>query len=164
MQDKRFFWNSGTFIFKAAVILEEIRTFMPKAYRIITKMRTHSDIEELWRRLPSISIDYAVMERTNRGVVLPVDYGWLDMGHWQALDEIMQKDKEGNIFIGEKCVDIGSKSALVWSDKRLIATIGLDNVIVVDTDDALLVCSKNKTQEVKKLVELLRKKNHKGAL
>ena len=159
IRDKRYFWNSGTFVFRADVMLNEIEKFAPAVYKTITKMHLPGDIDRLWHKLPSISIDYAVMEKTDRAVLLPCDYGWLDLGHWKAMEEVLKKDKEGNIFIGEKCVDVGSKSSLVWSNNRIVATIGLDNVIVVDTDDALLVCAKDKAQDVRKIVQMLKAKN-----
>ncbi|MDD5155736.1 MAG: mannose-1-phosphate guanylyltransferase [Candidatus Omnitrophica bacterium] len=158
VSDKNYFWNSGTFIFRADVMLEEIRKFSPVVYKAIMKMHSPKDINRLWRRLPSVSIDYAVMEKTGKAVLLPCDYGWLDLGHWKAMEELLRKDKEGNIFIGGKCIDVGSRSSLVWSDNRLVATIGLNNMIVVDTEDALLVCSKDKAQDVKKVVQLLKAK------
>ncbi len=159
IRDKRYFWNSGTFVFRADVMLDEIKNFSPGVYKTIMKMRSSKNIGELWPKLPSISLDYAVMEKTARAVLLPCDYGWLDLGHWKSMEEALQKDKAGNIFIGKKCIDVGSKSSLVWSDNRLIATVGLDNVIVVDTEDALLVCSKDRAQDVKEIVQLLKIKN-----
>jgi mannose-1-phosphate guanylyltransferase len=158
IRDTRYFWNSGTFIFRADVMLGEIKKFFPAVYKTIMKMGSLKDINKLWQRLPCLSIDYAIMEKTDKAVLLPCDYGWLDLGHWKAMEELLRKDKEGNIFIGKKCVDVESKSSLVWSNNRLIATIGLDNIIVVDTDDALLVCSKDKTQDVKGIVQLLKAK------
>lgn len=160
IKDKRYYWNSGIFIFRPAVILEEIKRLMPRAYSIITRMQNKKDIEKLWFKLPSISFDYAIMERTNKAAVLPADYGWSDLGSWHALDNVMKKDRNGNIFRGT-CVDLGSKNSFVWSDKRVMATLGLDNLVIVDTKDALLVCPKDRTQDVKKIVQILNRKNFK---
>jgi len=160
IQEKRYYWNSGIFIFRPAVILGEIKRLMPGAYSIITKMQNKKDIERLWVKLPSISFDYAIMERTDKAVVLPVDYGWSDLGSWHALDNIMKKDRNGNIFRGA-CVDLGSRNSFVWSDKRVVATLGLDNLVIVDTKDALLVCPKDRAQDVKKIVRILGQKNFK---
>ncbi len=158
IKDKRFYWNSGIFIFRASVMLEEIRTLLPRVYQTIKNIKNKRDLNALWHKLPEISVDYAIMEKTKKIVLLPADYGWIDIGSWQAIEEIIKKDKNGNIFRGNH-LDMGSRNVLVWADKRLVVTLGLENVIVVDTEDALLVCSKDKTQDVKKVVQILKRKN-----
>lgn len=157
IRDKKYYWNSGIFIFRADVILEEIENFLPKAYRIIRKIKDKKSLNKLWHRLPSVSIDYAIMEKTKKIALIPVDFGWMDLGSWQAIDCFAKKDRYGNIFQGH-CLDIGSKNTLGWSDNRLLATIGLDNIIIVNTKDAVLVCAKDKSQDVKKMVQLLKQK------
>jgi len=159
IRDKRYYWNSGIFIFKPQVILEETKKFIPDIYN--TVMQIKKDFSRLWQKLPSLSIDYAIMEKTKRMALLPADCGWIDLGSWEAIGELAKKDKNGNIFRG-KHIDIGSKNTLVWSDKRLITTLGLNNIIIVDTEDALLVCRKDMSQDVKKVVGLLKKKDFKG--
>jgi len=161
--DKRYYWNGGIFIFKPGVILEEINKFMPNIYKTIMQIGNKQGLKRLWNKFPSISIDYAVMERTKRMALLPADCGWIDLGSWQAVGEIAKKDKNGNIFRG-KYMDIGSKDTFVWSDKRLIATLGLKDIIIVDTEDALLVCRKDMSQDVKKIVQLLKQRNFKGEI
>ena len=121
------------------------------------------NFSRLWHKLPSISVDYAIMEKTKKMALLPADFGWIDLGSWEAIGEIAKKDKNGNIFRG-KYMDIGSKNTIVWSDSRLVATLGLDGVIIVDTKDALLVCSKDRSQDVKKLVQQLKQKNYKDEI
>lgn len=156
IRDKRYYWNGGIFIFSPRVMLEEIKKFMPKAYKAIMKFGDKTYFGRLWHHLPSISIDYAIMEKTDRVALLPADCGWIDLGSWEAAAEVAKKDKNGNIFRGNH-IDIGSKNTLVRPDKRLIATLGLNNIIIVDTQDALLVCRKDMSQEVKKIVGLLKK-------
>jgi mannose-1-phosphate guanylyltransferase len=161
LKDRRYFWNSGIFIFKAAVLLEEIEKFMPAAYKTIMKLAQGSSaIAKYWHTLPSLSIDYAIMEKTKRMVLLQADFGWVDVGSWQAVEEVIGKDRNNNIFKGN-CIDFESKNSLVWGHSRLVATVGLNNIVIVDTPDALLVCAKEKTQEVKKLVQLLERRKHK---
>lgn len=150
IKDKGIFWNSGMFVFKASVILEEIKNYMPDTYNIIKQIRNKQDLRRLWHRFPSVSLDYGIMEKTKKAALLPANFGWIDLGSWRAVAEIMKKDKNGNIFKG-KCIDIGSKSSFVWSDKRLVATLGLNNIIIVDAKDSLLVCSKDKVHDIKKL-------------
>jgi mannose-1-phosphate guanylyltransferase len=160
IKDSRYYWNSGIFIFKAAIMLQEIKKFHPETY---ARLFTQKNFKKLWAGLPATSIDYAIMEKSGRMVLLPVDYGWLDMGSWQAIEEVLEKDKAGNIFRGAH-VDLHSRNSLVWSQSRMVATIGLTDVIIVDTKDALLVCAKDKTQEVKKIVEALKQRNCKRLL
>lgn len=157
LKDKRYYWNGGIFIFKAAVILEEIKRYAPQHYRIIKNLRAKKVRLKLWLQLKPISIDYAIMERTQKLLLLPVDFGWVDLGSWEALPYVIKKDKNGNIIRG-KSINLGSKNSIIWSGKHLVATLGLDNIIVVDTDDALLVCAKEKAQDIKKLVRVLREK------
>ncbi len=152
IKDKKYYWNSGIFVFKAEALISETKKLLPDVYRILNSAR---DFNRLWASLPATSMDYAIMERTKNSLLMPADYGWLDLGSWQAIQEVMQKDKSGNIFKG-KCLDIESKNTFVWSQDRLVASVGLRDVIIVDTKDALLVCAKDKTQDVKKLVQALR--------
>jgi len=158
IKDKRFYWNGGIFIFRADTMLKEIKKFLPSDYRIIAQMKNKLALNKLWPRLTSISIDYAIMEKTKRLALITADFGWMDLGSWQAIEYFAKKDRSGNIFMGN-CIDIGSSNTLAWSDKRLLATLGLNNIIIVDTKDAILVCSKDRTQEVKKIVQILKQKN-----
>ena len=157
IKDKRYYWNSGIFIFRADVILDEIKKFMPNVHKTIADIKNKKDLKRLWHKLPSLSVDYAIMEKTKRMALLPADYGWLDIGSWQAIEEILKKDKYGNIFRGN-CISIENKNTLIWSDKRLVAALGLKDIIIVNTKDALLVCSKDKTQDVKKVVQILKQR------
>ncbi|MFH1269713.1 MAG: sugar phosphate nucleotidyltransferase [Candidatus Omnitrophota bacterium] len=163
IRDKRYFWNSGIFIFSARVMLNEIKKFMPGAYGILTQVKDKKDFIRLWHKLPSISLDYAIMEKTKKIVLLPLDCGWVDVGSWGALGEIAKKDKNGNILRG-KIIDIGSRDTMVWSDRRMIATLGLDGIIIVDTQDALLVCRKDMSQDIRRIVGILKEKNHGGLI
>jgi mannose-1-phosphate guanylyltransferase len=158
-RNKKYYWNGGMFIFRADTLLNEIKRLCPQVYRIISKER-ESEVKALWRKLPSLSIDYGVMEKTRRIVLLPADFGWVDVGSWQAVAGLIVKDRNNNIFKGN-CVDLESKNSLVWGHRRLVATVGLNNIVIVDTPDALLVCAKDKTQDVKRLVEKLKIKNAK---
>jgi len=154
IKDRRYYWNGGIFIFKAQTLLEEIKRLQPKVYKIISKIKNKEELDRIWQGFPSISIDYAIMEKTDRLKLIPLDCGWSDLGSWQAIGEIRKKDKNGNIFICKNNIDLGSKNTFVWSE-RLVATLGLKDLIIVDTKDALLVCSKDKAQEVKKVVGIL---------
>jgi len=163
IKDSRYYWNAGIFIFRPDIILGEIRKLMPKTYAVILQIKNKQDLTRLWAKLPAISFDYAVMEQTKKAVVLPVDCGWSDCGSWQAIAELLKKDKQGNIFRG-KCLDLGSKNSFVWSDNRLVATLGLDDTIVINTRDALLVCPKQRAQDVKKIVQIFKQNKYKKYL
>ncbi|MCX5704350.1 MAG: sugar phosphate nucleotidyltransferase, partial [Candidatus Omnitrophica bacterium] len=162
MKDKSYFWNSGMFVFRADIMLQEIKKFSPHNHGIINKIKDHKSLKQLWKRFSSLSIDYAIMEKTYKMALIPADFGWSDLGSWQAIEclpagqaGLTKKDKNGNIFKG-CCIDIGSKNTLAWSSGRILATVGLNNIIVVETKDALLVCAKEKAQEIKSVVQILK--------
>lgn len=158
IRDKRYYWNSGIFIFRPQVMLEEIRRLQPDTYGIIKKIERRGSLKRLWSSFPNISIDYGIMEKTRRMALLPACYGWQDVGSWQALEEVLKKDRNGNVLIG-KCITLESKNNLIWSDSCLVATLGLEDLIIVNTRGALLVCAKERAQEVKKIVQILKEKN-----
>jgi len=151
IKDKSCFWNSGMFVFRADIMLQEIKKLSPRNYGIINKIIDNKSLKQLWERFNSLSIDYAIMEKTRKMALVRADFGWSDLGSWQAVDSLFKKDKNGNILKGN-CIDMGSKDILAWSSGRILATVGLNNIIVVETKDALLVCAKDKAQEVKKIV------------
>jgi len=157
-----YFWNGGIFLFKASAYLEELLRFEPDIYDCCEKAIA-MEVKDLDFVRPAIdfekclsqSIDYAVMEKTDRAVVVPLNVGWSDLGSWQALWEISEKDREGNVMVGD-VVSSDTTSSFIYSDSRLVATLGLENTIVVETSDAVLVAEKDRVQEVKLLVEQLR--------
>jgi mannose-1-phosphate guanylyltransferase/mannose-6-phosphate isomerase len=116
-------------------------------------------LNDLYSRLESVSIDYGIMERSDNIRMVPATFKWSDLGSWAALDEIIEKDKTGNILKGNT-IDIGSRNSTVFVGDRLVATIGLKDMVVVDTPDATLVSPKERVQEVRKVVEALKKTNH----
>jgi mannose-1-phosphate guanylyltransferase len=163
LKDKRFYWNGGIFIFRAKIMLEEIKKLAPYDYGIIAKIKDKKSLNRLWPKFTSISIDYAIMQKCKKMAVIPADFGWIDLGSWRAIEQLAKKDLNGNIFKG-KCIDLDSRNTLVWSDSRLLATLGLENIIAVATKDVVLVCAKDRTQDVKKLVEILKEKKLKALL
>ena len=163
---KTFTWNSGIFLFKAKKIINEIQKFHPNILTICKKalegnfydldfQRINKDI---FGECTDISIDNAVMEKTNSGIVVPLDAGWSDIGSWKSVWEISNKNKDGNVIQGKVLVQ-DSSNCLFKSDNRLVAGIGLNNLIVIETDDALLVADKEKSQEIKDLVKQLQANN-----
>ena len=163
IQQGNFYWNSGIFVWKASKILKEIETYLPglhQGLKKIDELQNQEDetINEIYSSFENISIDYGVLEKSQDVLVIPSDFGWSDLGSWSALDNILEKDERGNILRGN-LVDIGSENSTVIASDRVIATIGLKNMVVIDTPDATLVSSKEKVQEVRKVVEALKKNN-----
>ena len=158
-----YYWNSGMFIWRAATILEEIRRHQPALSRGIDQIgklmqagAPRQAIDEAYRALTPVSIDNGVMERSTKAAVVPVSFRWSDVGSWGSLDEVAPRDKAGNV-VGGRVVDIGSQRSILYGDRRMIATIGLTDMVVVDTPDATLVCPKSRAQDVKQVVEILKK-------
>jgi len=159
-----YYWNSGIFLWRAGTVLEEIRTHQPELARGMDRigalLKAGEDgarADAVYRTLPSVSIDNGVMERSSRAAMIPVDFAWSDVGNWSSLEEVAPRDKAGNVVSG-KVVDVESRNSILYADQRLVATIGLTDMVVVDTADATLVCPKDRSQEVKKIVEILKQK------
>lgn len=159
---KDYYWNSGMFIWRAATILEEVRRHQPALFKGIERIRElmqaggmKGAIDEEYKKLAPVSVDTGVMEKSTKSAVVPVAFEWSDVGSWGSLDEVAPKDKAGNI-VGGRVVDLGSRRSVVYGDRRVVATIGLTDMVVVDTPDATLVCPKDRAQDVKKVVEILK--------
>lgn len=158
-----FYWNSGIFLFKASRYLEELRKYRRDVYDAceMALSNTNSDLdfvrvsEEAFLACPDISIDYAVMEATDASVVIPMDAGWSDVGSWCALWEVGEKDRNANVHRGD-VISKDSKGNYVYAESSLVATVGINNVVIVQTKDAVLVVKKDQVQDVKSVVEELK--------
>lgn len=156
------YWNSGIFVFSAARYLEELRRLQPQVLDACTQARKLAQTDPEFTRLdqaafaasPSISIDYAVMEHTGCGAVLPVDLGWSDVGSWNALWEVHDKNDEGNVLHGDVVTDNVSNT-LVNAQNRMVAAVGVQDLVIVETSDAVLVAHKSESQNVKRIVDQL---------
>ncbi len=165
LQSGQYLWNSGMFIWKVSKILEDFKRYLPKVYdkleeisKYIGTDQENKKIQEIYPTIPSISVDYGIMERSSDVIVVPGDFGWNDLGSWDVLGAIYPTDEDGNIRRGENiCID--TKGSIVYSDKKLITTIGIKDLIVVSTEDSVMVCPKEKAQDVKKIVEKLKNEN-----
>lgn len=156
---KNYYWNSGMFIWKSAVILQEFKKNLPKVYRLIGDEISSAHIKKVWNGLPNISIDYGILEKAKNVAAVPaVGIGWSDLGSWESLADVLRKDDCGNIFRGD-IISLSCKDTLVWGDKKIIVPVGLNNMIIIDTPDALLVCRKDNSQAVKDVVSILQKRN-----
>ncbi len=159
IKNKNYLWNSGIFIFKNSLILKEIKRYMPKLAKGLRSIRAQGDLNRCYRGLSDISIDYGIMEKSRKVYVVKANLKWHDIGSWMCLYDIMKPDRVGNIVMGANSMIDTKNSILISNKKHLIGTIGLDNIIVIHTEDATLVCGKNKLEAVKDLVSKMDKKN-----
>jgi mannose-1-phosphate guanylyltransferase/mannose-6-phosphate isomerase len=153
-----FFWNSGMFAFKASVILAEFKRLQPKLFQQMKKLVDEDRLNhKTYERLPNISIDYAVMEKTRKGAVLPSDFGWSDIGSWKSLYDFLPKDKQGNVIDGDVIAKHTQNSFIMGHD-RLIATNRLEDMVVVETPDSIFVSDIDNSRDVKAIVAELKQK------
>jgi len=163
-----FFWNSGMFLFKASAYIKELARFSPEMLSACKQSLEKAVIDldfvrvdpELFEQSPSDSIDYAVMEKTDKAMVVPLDAGWSDVGSWSSLWEAFSRDADQNVLIGDVLVE-DVHNAYIHSENRLVTVLGLDDVIVVETHDAVMVAHKDQAQKVKTIVEELTRQNRK---
>ncbi|MBQ7832587.1 MAG: mannose-1-phosphate guanylyltransferase [Lachnospiraceae bacterium] len=154
-------WNSGMFIWKASVILDYFKRLLPDIYEklllIGEAMGTREErkvIEETYPLIPKISIDYGIMERADKVLMLQGEFGWCDIGNLDSLEVLHEKDDKGNAGVG-KCVFIDTSDTICYAKNKLVTTVGVENLIVVETDDTLIVCAKDAAQTVKEAVAYL---------
>jgi mannose-1-phosphate guanylyltransferase/mannose-6-phosphate isomerase len=154
-----FFWNSGMFAFRASVILEEFRIHQPRLLHTLQELFVPGQPirREDYQRLPDLSIDYAVMEKTEKGVVLPSDFGWSDIGSWKSLYDFLPKDADGNVLDGD-VIARSTRNCFVLAHQRLIATNGLQNLVVVETPDSIFVSNIDQSRDVKSIVAELKQR------
>ena len=168
MESGEYAWNSGMFIWKASLILEKLKTYVPDIYQDLLKigeaMNTDDEnivLHDVYPNIRKISIDYAVMENSaSKGevLVIPGDFGWNDVGSWDMMDVLHTPDKNGNVFLGD-VTGINVSNTVVYSSGRKVAVLDVDDLVVVETPDAVMVCKKDKAQDVKKIVDELIEQN-----
>lgn len=157
-----FLWNAGIFIWRVDTILEEIKNFLPDLHEGLLEIESAigtADFEKqlvnVYGQLKSISIDYGVMEKAQNVYLTKADFYWNDVGSWEAVYEVAEKDEEGNALIGDVYTE-KTFGSYVFSPKKFVATIGVENLIIIDTHEALLVCNRDNAQEVRQIVEYLK--------
>lgn len=154
-----FLWNSGMFIWRADTILHQFQQFLPEvleAFEPVSKATEPNleQIEHAFRRSPKISIDYGIMERAQNVYVVPGAFGWNDVGDWRAVYDLSEKDSQGNTFRGQVLAEDASRN-LVFAGDKMVVLIGIHDAMVVNTDDAILICAKDATQKVKNAVDYM---------
>jgi len=161
-----FLWNSGMFVWKATVVIEEFRDHLSEVYEQIELLEPaigtenqEEAIGSFYENCPSISVDYGIMEKAETVYVVPGDFGWNDVGSWRAVYDLREKNEEGNVIQSDHVTIESSKNNLVHSDSgKMIALVGVENLAVVETEDAILICDMDNSQGVKQVVEKLREK------
>ncbi len=163
VQDGNFLWNSGMFIWKVSTILEEIERLLPDLYEALVEMEgaigskgEKEKIHDIYEGVTPISIDYGVMEKADNVLLIKGNFGWSDIGSWDALWEILDKDHYENAVIGSH-ISVESSANLVYSPHKLVTLVGVKDIIVVETEDSIMVCKRGSSQDVKKAVEILEK-------
>lgn len=156
-----YYWNSGIFMFKASVMMKEFAKLAPEIAKITNSVDfiNSKDIPFVeFDKMPSISIDYAIMEKSEKIALLKLESDWNDLGSWKSIYDVSNKDENNNVFVGH-VIDEGSKNSFVYASSKLVTTIGLEDTIIIETEDAILACKKDKTQDVKRIYETLKKQN-----
>lgn len=164
IKEGNYYWNSGMFIWKAEVILSAIKKHMPELYEGLVKIEKTIGSEKEGKTLKSVfsklqpeSIDYGVIEKAKNVAIVPAEMGWSDVGSWHALEYLLPLDSNNNVKQGN-VISIDNKNSILYCSKRVVGTIGLEDMIVVDTADATLICPKNRAQEVRKIVNILKER------
>jgi len=169
LKEGSYYWNSGIFVWKVSTLLNEISLYLPKLHEQLEELtintapikgkyayqKLNETGKKIFHSLESVSIDHGVMEKSNKVAVLPADIEWNDVGTWTSLAEISKNDSHGNVISGN-VVSIENNNSIFQAENRLVAALGLKNIIVVDTPDALLVCAKERAQDIKKIVEKIK--------
>lgn len=159
-----YLWNASMFVWKASVLIEEMRRYLPELAGTLEEIAADWDtpnrmqtLERLWAEVEDVTIDHGILERSDRVAVVPGNFGWTDLGDWHGFGTVAGASDE-NLAINAELLARDSHGSLVYGKGRLVALVGVDNVVVIDTDDALLVCDRSRAQEVKHLVEELRQR------
>lgn len=164
LQSGDFLWNSGIFIWRVDVILDEFKRLLPDLYDGLMKIeqtlgteKFHSTLEYVYGVVRGISIDYGVMEKAGSVYVIKGDFGWSDVGSWDEVSNISEKDENNNVVRG-KVITRETSDSFIYSNDKLIVTIGVNDLIIITTDDAVLVCRRGKSQDVREIVDYLKRK------
>jgi mannose-1-phosphate guanylyltransferase len=158
------------FVWKTDTYFEALQKYLPEVYVIAAQLCAACDTPEFealleteFPKMPSVSVDFGVLEKTERLYTIPGSFGWDDVGSWLALERINKTDECGNYVTGD-VISIDTTKSIICGNKKLIATLGVEDLIVVDTDDAMLICAKDHTQQVKKVIETLRTCNRRDLI
>lgn len=160
-----YLWNASMFIWRAGTLMDAMRELLPDVHRIISTIVDAWDspdreavLTELWPRLPDVTIDNGIMEHARRVAVVPASFGWTDLGDWHSLADILATTAHSNVVVGGHHIAEDTSGTLVFGNGRTIATLGIDDLVIVDTDDVLLVCHRSRAQDVRRIVQHLKER------
>jgi mannose-1-phosphate guanylyltransferase len=163
LREGTYFWNSGMFLWRTGSIITEIRKYMPELYRLLSNIErslADDDLDSIlassYSEAPSVSIDYGIMEKAENVAVLEADFQWNDVGSWEYIRDIRPPDSEGNAVVGEHVL-VDSRDNTVFSPDRLIGMVGVENLVVIDGGDSILICRRDRVQDVRKVVQQLKR-------
>ncbi len=155
----RYLWNPAYFVFRVDTMLDLFKKHLPDQYAVLMKIKNNpGKLESEFKKIVKISIDYGIMERAKKMLCLPASFDWVDVGHWRTIHDVLAPKPADNVLSGNNLV-LDSKGSLIYNfSNKLVAAIGIENLIIIETGDALLVCPKNRAQDVKKIVEELERR------
>ena len=162
LSTEEYLWNSGMFVWKVSSILNNISHFMPNLYEGLLHIKDSIGtldaevvLEKEYQTFESVSIDYGIMEKADDIYILPGAFGWDDVGSWLAVERIQKTNEFGNVINGN-VITINTKNCIIEGEKKLVATVGVDNLVIIDSNDAILICKKDSTNDIKKIIENLK--------
>ncbi len=162
LNQDNYLWNSGMFVWRVDLLLRLIAQYLPELNRglafIAENIGTEREAEvigEVYEKLSRVSVDYGIMEKCNQALVIPASFGWDDVGSWTALGRYRESDQEGNVLESQG-VFIDTRDCMIYAPQRVVATLGVEGLIIVNSQESLLVCSKDRAQEIKKVIEALK--------
>ena len=159
-KSKYYYWNSGMFVWRSDALLQATSKYLPKVFALTNKIKKSGGMKKLFPSMPNISIDYGLMEKLSGKILaIPVDIDWNDLGGWHSFADLWPKDKNQNVARGN-CLLVDSSRNIVKSHKKLIALLGVEDHVIIDTEDALLVCPRSKTESIRKIIEALKIKKY----
>ncbi|MGE5329729.1 MAG: mannose-1-phosphate guanylyltransferase/mannose-6-phosphate isomerase, partial [Deltaproteobacteria bacterium] len=156
-----YYWNSGMYIFNINTFFKELNDYQPDIYNLAIS-NSYSELLDKFSEMPNISLDYAIAEKSKEVVMVPIELDWNDIGSWDAIYEVMNKDENGNVKSGD-CLTLNCSNSLIMGNERLVIGIGMEDAIIVETDDVIVVAKKGESQKVKDIVEEIREKGRKEA-
>lgn len=170
----RYFWNANMYVWKVSTLIDAFKKYMPEMFEQTKRLcelknqEFHDALPSIYDQVESISIDYAISEKADNLVLIPGDFGWNDVGDWKVVHELGKKDLSGNVIAGDghevHTLTVGSQNNLIHTNGRLVALVGVDDMIVIDTDEILMIAPKSKSQDVKKLVDRLKEEKREDYL
>jgi mannose-1-phosphate guanylyltransferase len=171
VRDGSYFWNCGIFVWRASVMLDAFKEFQPRLYRDLLEIKRrlnrqslHRAISEVYPRMPKVQVDRGILEHARNVAVVPAAFPWSDIGSWDERHKLVETDNDDNVFEAKRVLTIDARGNFVSAPGKLVAMVGVDNLVVVETDDAILICKRDRSQDVAKVVKQLEEENAKRYL